>query len=156
MKTIVVLTVLTSLWICAPVVNAGEFWTTTERIFYRVDDDGGWYRSEDAGKTWQVLLAPVAGAAKVDEQPATKVKDMVRLSPNPVSDVLRIELLEGMKVRPVLRLIDRIGRSVELDGRMTTDANGLLAASVAGLVRGAYTLVIESENSKTSHTIILQ
>lgn len=156
MKTIIVLTVLTSLWVCAPIVNAGEFWTTTDKIFYRVDDDGGWYRSEDAGKTWKMLLAPVAGATKVDEQSPARGRDMVRLSPNPVSDVLRIELLEGMKVRPVLRLIDRIGRSVELDGRMTTDANGLLAVNVTGLVRGAYTLVIESENSKTSHTIILQ
>lgn len=156
MNTIIVLTVLTSLWICAPIVNAGEFWATTDKIFYRVDDDGGWYRSEDAGKTWKMLLAPVAGATKVDEQSPAGGRDMVRLSPNPVSDVLRIELLEGMKVRPVLRLIDRIGRSVELDGRMTTDANGLLAVNVAGLVRGAYTLVIESENSKTSHTIILQ
>jgi len=154
MKSIVMLTVLIGLWASAPVASAGEFWTTTDKIFYRVDDDGGWYRSEDAGKTWKMLLAPVAGATKVDEQSPARAR--VRLSPNPVSDVLRVELLEGMKVRPVLRLIDRIGRSIELDGRMTTDVNGLLAVNVTGLVRGAYTLVIESENSKTSHTIILQ
>ncbi len=156
MKSIVMLTVLIGLWASAPVASAGEFWTTTDKIFYRVDDDGGWYRSEDAGKTWKMLLAPVAGATKVDEQSPARGRDMVRLSPNPVSDVLRVELLGDMKVRPVLRLIDRIGRSIELDGRMTTDANGLMAVNVAGLARGAYTLVIESENSKTSRTIILQ
>jgi len=154
MNAIVMLTALAGLWAYAPAANAGEFWTTTENIYYRVDDDGGWYRSEDAGKTWKMLLAPVAGATKVDEQ--SPARDRVRLSPNPVSDILRIELPDGMKVRPVLRLFDGVGRSIELEGRMTKDANGLMAVSVAGLVRGAYTLVIESENRKTSHTILLQ
>ncbi len=153
MKFIWILTVAVGIIVPWGDVSAGEFWRTSDHIVHRVDDDGAWYRSTDNGKTWKMLLPPAT--PKIEEKSDPKV-EKIRLSPNPVSDVLRVELLEGMKVRPVLRLIDRIGRSIELDGRMTTDANGLLAVNVAGLARGAYTLVIESENRKTSHTIILQ
>lgn len=155
MKKLIVLVVVMMASVCVPSGYGGEFWKTADKVFYRVDDDGGWYRSEDAGKTWKVLLAPVRTTG-VNEQATEKSGVLARLSPNPVSEVLRIEMLGTAKERPEVRLVDVLGHAVNLADRMKVDVNGLLTVGVSDLARGAYTLVLESSGRKASYHVILQ
>jgi len=153
MKFIWILTVAVGIIAPGGGVSAGEFWRTSDHTVHRVDDDGAWYRSTDNGKTWKMLLLPAT--PKIEEKSDPKV-EKIRLSPNPVSSILRIELLEHAKKRPILYMIDAAGQTAILSGRMVIDGNGIWAVDISEMARGAYTLIVEYDNQRISHTVILQ
>ena len=80
----------------------------------------------------------------------------LQLFPNPVSDLLQIQLPASREMTSTLRIMDATGKQVLIQSLQTNEGRNALSIPVSHLITGTYYLVIDNEEGRQSKTFIKQ